>query len=121
MHRVMTRRMERVGEVIKQEVSKIILYKLQDPRISLVTLTKVTISPDLKTAKIYVVIHGDEAAQMKTLNVLKHAKGYIQSEMATYLKMRNTPSLSFYLDDTDKKSKHILQLIEKAISEDNLD
>jgi ribosome-binding factor A len=115
----MTRRMERVSEVIKQEVSKIVSYKLQDPRVNLVTVTKVNLSPDLKMAKVYVVIHGDESAQEKTLNVLKRAKGYIQSEMAPCLKMRNTPSLSFYLDDTVKKSSHILQLIEKAVSEDN--
>lgn len=114
----MTRRMERVGEVIKHEVSKIILYKVHDPRISLVTVTKVSPSPDLKMAKIYVAIHGDESTQKKTLNVLKHAKGYIQSEMALCLKMRNTPSLSFYLDDTEKKSNRILQLIEKAVNED---
>ncbi len=113
----MTRRMERVGEVIKQEVSKIILYKVHDPRISLVTVTKVSPSPDLKMAKIYVAIHGDESTQKETLNVLKHAKGYIQSEMALCLKMRNTPSLSFYLDDTEKKSNRILQLIEKAVNE----
>lgn len=114
----MTRRIERVGEIIKQEVSKIILYKLHDPRISLVTITKVIPSPDLRMAKVYVTIQGDESAQSKTLNALKHAKGYIQSEMALCLKMRNTPSLSFYLDDTGKKSSHILQLIEKAVNED---
>jgi len=115
----MTRRMERVSEVIKQEVSKIVSYKLQDPRVGLVTVTKVSLSPDLRMAKIYVVIHGDESAQEETLNVLKRAKGYIQSEMAPCLKMRSTPSLSFYLDDTEKKNSHILQLIEKAVSEDN--
>ncbi len=115
----MTRRTERVGEIIKQEVSKIILYKLYDPRINLVTVTKVIISPDLKIAKVYVRIHGDETAQNRTINVLRHAKGHIQSEMATHLKMRNVPSLSFYLDDTEKKSSHILELIEKAIKEDN--
>ncbi len=111
--------MERVSEVIKQEVGKIVSYKLQDPRVSLVTVTKVSLSPDLKRAKIYVVIHGDELTQEKTLNVLKRAKGYIQSEMAPCLKMRSTPLLSFYLDDTEKKSSHILQLIEKAVNEDD--
>jgi ribosome-binding factor A len=115
----MTRRMERVSGVIKQEVSKIVSYKLQDPRVGLVTVTKASLSPDLRMAKIYVVIHGDESAQEETLNVLKRAKGYIQSEMAPCLKMRSTPSLSFYLDDTEKKSSHILQLIEKAVSADN--
>lgn len=114
----MTRRLEKVRQIIKQEVSKIILYKLQDPRINLVTVTKVEPSPDLRIAKIYVTIRGDESTQKKTLNALKHAKGYMQSEMASHLKMRNTPSLDFYLDETEKKSSHILELIEKAVSED---
>ena len=47
-----------------------------------------------------------------------HAKGFIQSEMASHLKLKNTPSLTFYLDETKKKSNHILQLIEKAVTED---
>lgn len=115
----MTRRIERVGETIKQEVGKAISYKLQDPRIGFVTVTRVIPSPDLKLAKIYVTIHGDESTQNKTLNALKHAKGCIQSEMASHLKMRSTPSLSFYLDDTEKKSNHILNLINKAVNEDN--
>ena len=114
----MTRRLERVGEIIKQEASNVILHKLNDPRIKFVTVTKVIPSPDLRLAKIYVVIHGDETEQNRTLNALKQAKGYIQSEMASHLKMRNTPSLSFYLDDSGKKSSHILQLIEKAVKEE---
>ncbi len=116
----MTRRVERVGEIIKQEASKAILYKLQDPRIGgLVTVTRVVPSPDLRIAKIYVTILGDEPTQKKTLKALKHAKGYIQSEMASHLKMRNIPSLSFYLDDTEKKNSHILELINKAVNESN--
>ncbi len=113
----MTRRMKRVGEVIKREVGKIILYKLHDPRISLVTVTKVEPSPDLRTAKVYVTISGDESEQNKILNVLNHAKGYIQSEAVLRLRMRNTPSLAFFLDDTEKKSSHILELIERAVKE----
>ncbi len=116
----MTRRIERVGEIIKQEASKAILFKLQDPRIGgLVTVTRVVPSPDLRIAKIYVTILGDEPTQKKTLKALKHAKGYIQSEMASHLKMRNTPSLSFYLDDTVKRNNHILELINKAVNESN--
>ncbi len=82
-------------------------------------MTKVKLSPDLKTAKIYITTLGDESTQKKTLNALKHAKGYIQSEMASHLKMRNTPALSFYFDDTEKKSNDILKLINKAVSEES--
>ncbi|MEK6766687.1 MAG: ATP phosphoribosyltransferase [Planctomycetota bacterium] len=114
----MTRRLEKVRGVIEQEISKVILYKLQDPRINLVTVTRVEPSPDLRVAKVYVAIQGDAPSQKKTLNALKHAKGYIQSEMASHLKLRNTPSLTFYLDEARKKSGHVLDLIEKAINEE---
>ncbi|MDR4503888.1 MAG: 30S ribosome-binding factor RbfA [Candidatus Scalindua sp.] len=114
----MTRRTDKVSEIVKHNVSTIILYKLYDPRLSLVTVTKVSVSPDLRNAKVYVAVHGDEEAQNRTLQVLYHAKGHIQSEMATHLKMRNTPSLSFFLDDSEKRSNKILSLIEKAVNED---
>lgn len=114
----MTRRFEKVRGVIEQEISKVILYRLQDPRINLVTVTRVEPSPDLRMAKVYVAIQGDEPSQKKTLNALKHAKGYIQSEMASHLKLKNTPSLTFYLDEARKKSGHVLKLIEEAINEE---
>ena len=114
----MTRRLEKVKGLIEQEISKVILYKLQDPRINLVSVTRVEPSPDLRMAKVYVAIQGDEQSQTNTLNALKHAKGYIQSEIASHLKLKNTPSLTFYLDEAKKKSGHILELIEKAVNED---
>jgi ATP phosphoribosyltransferase len=114
----MTRRLEKVRGVIEQEISKVILYRMQDPRINLITVTRVEPSPDLRMAKVYVAIQGDEPSQKKTLNALKHAKGYIQSEMASHLKLKNTPSLTFYLDEARKKSDHVLKLIEKAINEE---
>jgi ribosome-binding factor A len=115
----MTRRTDRVSEIVKHNVSNIILHKLYDPRLSLITVTTVSVSPDLRNAKVYVAIHGDEAAKKRTLQALNHAKGHIQSEMASHLKMRNTPSLSFFQDDSEIKSNKILSLIEKAVNEDN--
>ncbi len=114
----MTRRLERVKGVIEQEISKIILYKLQDPRINLVSVTRVEPSSDLKMAKVYVAVQGDEVAEKYALNALKHAKGFIQSEMASHLSLKNTPLLKFYLDDGKKKSGHVLELIEKAVNEE---
>ncbi len=115
----MTRRLEKVRGLIEQEISKGLLYKLQDPRINLAAaVTRVEPSPDLRMAKVYVSIPCDESSQQKTLDALRHAKGFIQSEMASNLKLKNTPSLTFYLDESKKKSSHILQLIEKAVTED---
>lgn len=110
-----TRRTERLSEVVKQEVSKIILYEMNDPRISFITIIKADVSPDLKTAKIYVSILGDEAAQRMTMRGLEHAKGFIQTELGARLKIRYTPHLEFCLDESVKKSMHISKLIDDAI------
>lgn len=110
-----SRRIERLSEVLKQEVSKAILYKLKDPRISFITVTKVEITPDLRRAKVYISILGDEPTQRKTLRALEHAKGFIQTEVGAHLQIRYTPILSFILDESIKKSMHISKLIDEAV------
>jgi len=115
-----SRRIERLSESVKQEVSKIILYELKDPRISFITVTHVEISPDLRNAKVHVSILGDNTTQTKTLRGLEHAKGFIQTELGSRLKMRYTPILTFYLDESVKKSMHISELIDRAVKSDEV-
>jgi ribosome-binding factor A len=110
-----SRRIERLSESIKQEVSKAILYKLKDPRISFITVTKVEVAPDLKRAKVYISVMGDEKTQQKTLQGLERAKGFIQSEVGAQLQTRYTPVLTFYLDESVKKSIRISKLIDEAV------
>ena len=114
-----TRRTARLSEVVKQEVSKIILYEMNDPRISFITIIKADVAPDLKKAKIYVSILGDEATQRMTMRGLEHAKGFVQTELGARLKIRYTPHLEFCLDESVKKSMHISKLIEDAIKSDD--
>ena len=114
-----SRRIERLTEVIKQEVSKIILYELKDPRISFITVTKAEITPDLKRAKVYISILGDEAVQRKTMEGLEHARGFIQAEVGAHLQIRYTPLLTFCLDESVKKSQHISKLIDEAVKGSN--
>jgi ribosome-binding factor A len=115
-----SRRIERLAEAVKQEVSKIILYGLKDPRISFVTVTHVEISPDLRRAKVYISVMGDESSQKKTLQGLEHARGFIQTELGANLKMRYTPHLSFFLDESIKKGMHISKIIDEAVKGSNL-
>lgn len=110
-----SRRSERLAESIKQEVSKIILYELKDPRISFITVTKVEITPDLKNAKVYISILGDDVTRTKTLRAIEHAKGFIQSKVGAQLQIRYTPILTFCLDESVQKSLHISKLIDDAI------
>ncbi|HHT9129577.1 MAG TPA: 30S ribosome-binding factor RbfA [Candidatus Brocadiaceae bacterium] len=110
-----SRRIERLSEAIKQEASKIILYELNDPRISFITVTKAEMSSDLRRAKVYVSIIGDALSQKKTLQGLEHAKGFIQGEVGARLQIRYTPILTFCLDESVKKSMHISKLIDEAV------
>ncbi|MFN3532254.1 MAG: 30S ribosome-binding factor RbfA [Candidatus Brocadia sp.] len=110
-----SRRIERLSESVKQEVSKIILYELKDPRISFITVTKVEVASDLKRAKVYISILGDVLTQRKTLWALEHARGFIQSKVGEHLQIRYTPILTFCLDESLKKSQHISNLIDEAV------
>ncbi|MGQ3684031.1 MAG: 30S ribosome-binding factor RbfA [Candidatus Loosdrechtia sp.] len=110
-----SRRIERLSEAIKQEVSKVILYKLKDPRVSFITVTKVEVTSDLKRARVYISVMGDEKVQQKTLLGIERAKGFIQSEVGAQLHIRYTPVLTFYLDESVKKSIRISKLIDDAV------
>lgn len=105
------RRAERIAEAIKREISEIILRELHDPRIGFITVTNVDLSGDLKEAKVYISILGDEKSQRNNIHGLQSARGYMQGEIARRLNMRYTPRLSFHLDDSLKKIAHINELI----------
>ncbi|KPJ58429.1 MAG: ribosome-binding factor A [Planctomycetes bacterium DG_23] len=113
-----TRRQERISEFLKEEISQVILHKLSDPRLGFVTVTKVETAPDIKSAKVYVSVMGDDAAIRRTMRALKDSKGYIQAEVASKLSTRYSPVLSFYLDSSLKQSLHISQLLSEAREED---
>ncbi|KKO20357.1 MAG: 30S ribosome-binding factor RbfA [Candidatus Brocadia sp.] len=110
-------RNKRLSEFIKQEVSKIILYELKDPRISFVTVTQVEITSDLKNAKVYISVLGDDIARKKTLQAVEHAKGFIQAKVGSQLQIRYTPVLTFCLDESIQKSLHISKLIDDAMKD----
>lgn len=88
------------GEVLR-ELSSIIRGGIKDPRIHPMTsVVSVAVAPDLKTCKAYVSVLGDEAAQADTLAGLKSAEGYIRSQLAKNINLRNTPELTFILDQS---------------------
>lgn len=115
---MVSRRVKRVAEAIRQEVSKIILYELKDPRIVFLTVTNVEASPDLRTAKVLISILEDKTPKDTVMKGLEHARGYIQGEVATRLKMRYTPAIKFCLDESSKKSLRVLKLINEVTKEE---
>lgn len=111
-------RKERVAGLIKQEVSRIILQELSDPRAGFCTVTRVGISGDMKSAVIYVSVLGEEAEQRTTMRGLEHARGFIQRRLFEELKLRNPPVIRFQIDHSIEKSIKISQILrEEGIPE----
>jgi len=114
-----TRRQERVARVVKEVVSEAITSHLNDPRIEgLVSVTRVDIAADLRSADVYLSIFGkDDAAQNKTFVAITHAKNRIQSLLAGELQSKFCPVLHFYKDEKFKKTLETMKLIDQAVSE----
>jgi len=91
----------RINGEVQKELSRIIQYEIKDPRIhSMTSVTQVMVTPDLKECKAYISVLGDEQAQADTLAGLKSASGYIRRELARSINLRNTPEITFCMDQS---------------------
>ena len=114
----MSHRIERVNNLIRQEVSELLQRQVKDPRLgSFVTVTEVSTSPDLKYARIFVSRIGDEGEKQETLNGLAAASGFLRSELAKRLELRRVPELRFQWDNSIERGAHLLTLIDKVIGD----
>lgn len=107
-------RSERVASLIAREVSLIISQEIRDPRLGMVTITKVIITTDLKEAKIYFTSLGDTA---NDLGILEGAKGYIRTTLAQRIRIKFIPDLKFIIDESLKYGEKIDRLIEEIHKE----
>jgi len=115
----MSRRTERVNKLLREELSGL-LRQAKDPRLdSFVTVTEVVISPDLRQAKVFVSILGDEKEQERVLAGLAAASGFFRRQLAPRLTMRFVPELAFLRDDSIERGSHLLQLIDQVESQSN--
>jgi len=108
-------RTDRLSEEIKKEVSHIIHNELKDPRISgMCSVMNVLVTRDLRYAKIYVSVLGNEKEQESTLEGLNRAIGFIRKELGKRIKIRYTPEISFVLDTSIEYSVHISKIIDEV-------
>jgi len=114
---VKSHRLARIAEVIRQAASETILFRLQDPRVKLVTVTRAEVSADLQHAKVYVSVMGSPKQQKLTMYGLNSATGFIQAEVAKRLQTRFTPAIWFYQDEGVKKSIEISRLIREGLGQ----
>ena len=116
----MTYRMERVSQLIRQEISLLLERQVKDPRLGgFVTITDVVITPDMKHAKVFVSRIGDEGDREAILNALSAATGFIRTELARNLKLRRIPDLSFHWDDSIERGSRLLELIDRVSTHDD--
>ncbi len=114
----MVDRTNRIAEEMKKEISNIILNELKDPRLpSMVSITHVKVTKDLRYAKIYVSVLGDEEQKKNAVIALKSAAGFIRREIGQRIKMRLTPELTFEIDNSIEQGVYLNKLIDDVMKE----
>ncbi|MGQ0813604.1 MAG: 30S ribosome-binding factor RbfA [Gemmatimonadota bacterium] len=107
----MSRRIERLNEQVKREVSDILRSEVRDPRVGIVTVTEARVAPDLSIARVYVRPMGDEKEQEAALEGLAAASPYVRRELSKRLKVRTVPELRFEADKALDYGLHIEKLL----------
>ncbi|MDQ3933874.1 MAG: 30S ribosome-binding factor RbfA [Actinomycetota bacterium] len=110
-------RMRRVNEAVREVVSAHIAGDLKDPRIGFVTVTGVDTTPDLRHARVYVSVLGSEVERQEALDGLTSARGFLQAQVGTELRMKRTPTLEFVHDPSIQHGMKIQRLISDLTDE----
>jgi ribosome-binding factor A len=106
--------MRRVNEAVREVLSARIAEGLNDPRIGFVTLTSVETSPDLRHARVYVSVLGDEGERAETMDALQSAHGLLQKAIGQELRMKRTPTLNFVFDESIDRGMRISELLDEG-------
>lgn len=115
----MSRRTERVGNLIRNTLGQLLLSKMSDPRFdsARTSITRVEVPEDLLTARVYVSVTGSKEDQHKTIAALKNATGYLQERLGRGIRLRHTPRLTFEIDIKFKKTLETLSLLAEIAEE----
>jgi ribosome-binding factor A len=115
----MTRRTEQVGDLIKEELSQLLEREVKDPQVGFVTLTDVEVTADLRIARVYFSVLGDEQAMQESLAALERGKGFLRRELSQRLDIRYVPELHFVLDRSIERGQRIANLLRQAQRQDD--
>ncbi len=111
------KRILRVREAVRRELGLILDRKMNDPRVGMVTVTRVELSDDLKYAKVFVSLFGEPEEKETVLRILRKARRFLRGELAHTLTMRTAPELSFVLDDSSEDYLRIDEVLKKIHAE----
>jgi ribosome-binding factor A len=108
------RRQARLGSLIEQIVSELLLRQIKDPRVhGLVSVTRVEVSQDISHAKIFVSVMGSEEERRETMRALQHASGFIRSRLGEELTIRHVPDVQFVLDRSIEQGDQVLAILNR--------
>jgi ribosome-binding factor A len=112
-------RSRRIAEQVQRELSNIVRLELKDPRVGMITITDVEVSQDQSHAKVFFTVLGDESRIAAAATGLRHAAGFLRSELAHRMKLRAVPQLQFEHDESVERGMRLSQLIDAAVAEDS--
>ncbi len=115
----MSRRTEQVGDEVQRVLGEIILTEMKDPRLGFVTITGVTMTPDLQRANVQVAIMGDAAERKATLQILERAKGFLRHRLGEEVQLRVVPQLVLHLDTSLDNALRITDVL-RTIEDDRI-
>ena len=114
----MSRRVDRINGLLREEISKLLLREIKDPRLSgLLTITQVTTSSDLRNAKVYLSVLGDDEANTAALQGIQSAAAFLRKQLRERLRLKYVPFLTFEIDDSMGTADHIFRLMDQARQE----
>jgi ribosome-binding factor A len=105
------RRPERVADMLREEVAQIVGFELTDPRLTMVTVTDVRLTDNLRDAKVFVTVAGTEDEIKEAMKALRHASTYIRKQVGFALSLRHTPEIHFLRDTVEEKGARVDELL----------
>jgi len=114
------RRAERLAESLKEEISEVVGFELEDPRVQLATVTDVHVSDDLRDAKVYVLVDGSEDEVKAALKALQHAALFVRQQVAMNLSLRFAPHLHFVRDTAEENAARVGEILQDLTSRGEL-
>ena len=111
------RRPERVADILREEISQIVGYELEDPRLTMVTVTDVRLSDNRRDAHVFVTIAGDEEEHRLALSALRHAAPYVRKQLSLSLNLPRTPEIHFVRDRVEEEGERVDKLLHEIEQE----
>jgi len=115
----MSRRTDRINEQLREEISTLLTRQIKDPRLNaVISITRVVSSGDLRSARVYISVMGNQETRDAALAGMQSAASYLRRELRNRINMKHTPFLSYQLDDSLEEADQVLRLMNKVKPED---